>query len=102
MYTADTKFNRKEIEIASYRRLCDGRVKKADGIFVFENASMIHELMLLETEKHGDEVHIEEDKWKLARCLRTCLLQSVLKSGNAAFLTKIPFFGVQTHGIHAN
>jgi hypothetical protein len=91
-------FDRKEIEISSYKALGqEGRVKKADAVFSV-NFKGNHELMLLETAKPDDKKHIAEDQSKLARCLRTCLLHSVRESGSPEFLTKIPFFGIQTHG----
>jgi hypothetical protein len=74
------------------------RVKKVDGVFSCRKGSNIHELLLLKTTKPGDTEHITDDHSKLARCLRTCLVQSVQASGRPEFLTEIPFFGIQTYG----
>jgi hypothetical protein len=91
------QFNRKEIVVAPHKEI-SGVKKKADGIIYIKNIKII--LGLLESELPNDLPHIQQDKSKLARCLRSCLMKSIQQFPLLAgkILSSVPFFGIQTHG----
>ncbi len=90
-------YNRKEIQVRSHKTILE-QIKKADAKAFLELRSDIDlEVCLVETSLPRDVNHQEQDRSKLARCLRSCFFYA-LKSLYRKEVFDIPFIGIQTFG----
>ncbi len=92
------RFNRKEIQIQSHH-LVTGLSRKADAI-IFTELTMNQEaeILLLETAQTQAKKHQIQDRCKLARCLKSCVLNLLSQLGDLSLLKNLGLFGIQTIG----
>lgn len=80
-------------------KLVTGLSRKADGVITLSfGVGMTAEILLLESSLPKATKHQSDDRSKLGRCLKSCVMNLLAQTGDISLLKDLSLFGIQTIG----